>query len=50
MRFKLRKCVVCGSYTLMNEHCGAATKFAHPARWSPSDKWARYRRIARGLA
>ncbi|MEM3030563.1 MAG: nucleolar RNA-binding Nop10p family protein [Candidatus Micrarchaeia archaeon] len=50
MRFKLRKCMVCGNYTLGNEHCGAPTKLAHPARWSLADKWARYRRIAKGLA
>jgi len=39
------KCLKCGRYTL-NEKCpddGSATMMAHPARFSPDDRYARYR-------
>jgi H/ACA ribonucleoprotein complex subunit 3 len=39
------KCVECGKYTI-NEtcpSCGGKTVTVHPARFSPDDKYARYR-------
>ncbi len=45
MRFQLRKCPECKSYTLKNkcEKCNQATKSVHPAKFSPDDKYLRYR-------
>ena len=43
----MRKCGVCGKYTLQESHCGQATKNPHPARFSIDDKYAKYRRQAR---
>jgi len=43
----LRKCSLCGRYTLSEKacpECGGKTKNAHPARYSPEDKWGKYRR------
>ncbi|HYB76379.1 MAG TPA: RNA-protein complex protein Nop10 [Nitrososphaerales archaeon] len=39
------KCVSCGRYTLEDKCplCGAATVTVHPARFSPDDRYARYR-------
>lgn len=42
----MRRCLACGVYTLKRQcsRCGGAdTKSAHPARFSPDDKYARYR-------
>ncbi|CAI9831713.1 MAG: RNA-protein complex protein Nop10 [Nitrosopumilus sp.] len=45
MRFQLRRCRGCGAYTLKKEcpECGGETKSAHPAKFSPDDKYMRYR-------
>ena len=45
MRFQLRKCSKCGAYTLkMNcPKCNEETKSAHPAKFSPDDKYMKYR-------
>jgi len=45
MRFQLRKCVKCEKYTLKMEchYCKGETKLAHPAKFSPDDKYMRYR-------
>ncbi len=42
----LRRCRTCRSYTLLGTcpHCGAATGTPHPARFSPQDPYAKYRR------
>jgi H/ACA ribonucleoprotein complex subunit 3 len=42
----LRRCVACRRYSLRAScpACGAATSSPHPARYSPQDRWARYRR------
>jgi H/ACA ribonucleoprotein complex subunit 3 len=39
------KCVDCGKYTLSDQcpSCGGRTVTVHPARYSPDDKYARYR-------
>ncbi len=43
----LRVCRACGRYTLRAEcpGCGAATRTPHPARFSPSDRYGKYRRL-----
>ena len=45
MRFQLRKCPECKSYTLKNkcEKCNESTKSVHTAKFSPDDKYLRYR-------
>jgi len=39
------KCVQCGRYTLAERcpSCGGKASTAHPARYSPDDRYARYR-------
>ena len=41
----MRRCLSCGRYTLRPQcpGCGGDTRSAHPARFSPDDKYARYR-------
>ncbi len=42
----LRKCVKCGRYTLDQEKCpvcGAPVRTPHPPKFSPDDRFARYR-------
>lgn len=41
----MRRCASCGRYTLKERctGCGAATERAHPAKFSPDDKYMRYR-------
>jgi H/ACA ribonucleoprotein complex subunit 3 len=41
----LLKCPRCHGYTLKDScpSCGAATIVAHPAKYSPDDKYAKYR-------
>ncbi len=45
MRFQLRKCAECGAYTLKEicKKCDQTTKSVHPAKFSPDDKYLRYR-------
>lgn len=45
MRFLLRKCSKCNHYTLKEKcpKCGEETISAHPAKFSPDDKYMRYR-------
>ena len=45
MRFQLRKCPKCKSYTLKDEckKCEESTKSVNPAKFSPDDKYLRYR-------
>jgi len=42
----LKKCRECGAYTMRGEcpACGVKTFTAHPAKYAPHDKYARYRR------
>ncbi|MBI3860158.1 MAG: RNA-protein complex protein Nop10 [Thaumarchaeota archaeon] len=45
MKGLILKCTVCGRYTL-GEKCpddGGQTTTVHPARFSPDDRYARYR-------
>jgi H/ACA ribonucleoprotein complex subunit 3 len=45
MKTLILKCTSCGSYTLSVKclKCGSGTIPVHPARFSPDDKYARYR-------
>ena len=52
MVWLLRKCVKCGKYTLNHESCpicGGNLRIPHPAKFSPEDRYAKYRRAMRGL-
>ncbi|HEV2231391.1 MAG TPA: RNA-protein complex protein Nop10 [Thermoplasmata archaeon] len=42
----LKVCRDCSRYTLRPTcpACGSATRSPHPARFSPEDRWAKYRR------
>jgi H/ACA ribonucleoprotein complex subunit 3 len=45
LRFRMRKCPKCGVYTLQErcKKCGGETVLAHPAKFSPDDKYALYK-------
>jgi len=46
MVWLLRKCEQCKKYTLNQEkcpYCGGKVRIPHPARFSPQDKYAKYR-------
>ena len=45
MKFQLRRCPGCRRYTMGRQcpGCGGDTRPAHPARFSPDDRYARYR-------
>lgn len=49
MRFQMRRCHDCYEYTLRQEcpGCGGDAALAHPAKFSPDDKYRRYRLAAR---
>jgi len=47
MVWLLRKCTQCNKYTLNQEkcpYCGGKVRIPHPAKFSPQDKYAKYRR------
>ena len=46
MPAELRRCRSCRAYTLKEvcPHCGGPTGTPHPARFSPEDRYAKYRR------
>lgn len=48
MRFKIRKCRKCSRYTLKEKCpvCDESTISAHPAKFSPDDKYAILKAIA----
>ncbi|MCX6778058.1 MAG: RNA-protein complex protein Nop10 [Candidatus Micrarchaeota archaeon] len=46
---KIMRCRVCGKYTMRETCCGEKTASAHPPKFSPEDKYAHYRRIAKGI-
>jgi len=50
MKWLMRKCVNCGRYTLRQDRCpicGSEVRVPHPPRFSPEDKYVRYRLKAR---
>ncbi len=43
----MKKCVVCGKYTIKQgscPYCGGEIASPHPPKFSPEDKYAKYRR------
>ena len=49
MTGRIRRCPVDRTYTLLPTcpTCGAPTETAHPAHFSPGDKYGKYRRMVR---
>ncbi len=47
MKLKTRKCKSCGEYTLQDvcPHCGGDVGVIYPAKYSPEDKYGKYRRM-----
>jgi H/ACA ribonucleoprotein complex subunit 3 len=46
MAWLLRKCTRCGTYTLRKDvcpRCGGIVHVPHPAKFSPTDKYLKYR-------
>ena len=45
LRFQMRKCTKCNQYTLKEKciKCNEETISAHPAKFSPDDKYMKYR-------
>jgi len=46
MVWLLRKCKKCGSYTLKKDkcpYCGGKVSVPHPPKFSPDDKYLKYR-------
>lgn len=45
MKFQLRRCQKCNRYTLKEtcDVCKSDTSSVHPAKFSPDDKYMRYR-------
>ena len=45
---RLLRCPRCAAYTLQETHsCGALSVPPQPAKWSPEDRYGKYRRDAR---
>ena len=40
-------CLECREYTMKEEHCGKKTSSVKPPKYSPEDKYAKYRRKAK---
>ena len=52
MVWVLRKCVKCKKYTIKHDdcpYCKGKLRTPHPAKFSPEDRYAKYRRAMRGL-
>ena len=50
MGWLLRKCEKCGKYTLKKNdcpYCRGNVRIPHPAKFSPDDKYLKYRMAAR---
>lgn len=43
MAKSILKCIVCGNFTMKEEHCGQKTINPKPAKYSPEDKYQEYR-------
>ncbi|MGC9210469.1 MAG: RNA-protein complex protein Nop10 [Acidilobus sp.] len=46
MQWLLRRCAACGRYTLEKDrcpYCGGPLRVPHPPRFSPDDKYVKYR-------
>jgi H/ACA ribonucleoprotein complex subunit 3 len=45
----IKKCTLCDTYTISDKcGCGGAVRTAHPPKFSLGDKYAKYRRMAKG--
>jgi len=51
MKVKILQCTKCREYSLKRKcvKCGADCLSNKPARYSPEDRWGKYRRMAKGL-
>ncbi|MBI4154625.1 RNA-protein complex protein Nop10 [Candidatus Woesearchaeota archaeon] len=51
MKIEIRKCPKCLEYTLKSlcEKCKSVTITIKPAKYSPEDRYGRYRRLAKKL-
>ncbi|HDJ04400.1 RNA-protein complex protein Nop10 [Candidatus Bathyarchaeota archaeon] len=52
MVWLMRRCVDCGRYTLKKDscpYCGGKLRIPHPAKFSPDDKYAKYRVAMRNI-
>ncbi|ABU81946.1 RNA-protein complex protein Nop10 [Ignicoccus hospitalis] len=49
MKFLMKKCVRCGRYTFKDvcPVCNGQTTVPHPPRFSPEDKYVKYRVLAK---
>ncbi len=47
MKMKMKKCRSCGEYTLKDKcpYCDGEVGVIYPAKYSPEDKYGKYRRI-----
>jgi H/ACA ribonucleoprotein complex subunit 3 len=46
MKLKMKKCKSCGEYTLTETcPCGGEVGVIYPPKYSPEDKYGKYRRI-----
>jgi len=52
MKMKIRKCKSCHRYTLQDSCplCGGEIRVVFPAKYSPEDKYGKYRRILKQQA
>lgn len=53
MPWLLRKCTSCGVYTLHKDkcpYCGGEVRVPHPPKFSPEDRYGRYRRLMKKLS
>ena len=52
MKFLMRRCPNCGRYTFKEvcPVCGSKTVVPHPPRFSPEDKFVKYRVMAKMMA
>ncbi len=44
MKSYIKKCGICGQYTLEDMHCNEKTASVGALKFSPQDKYAKYRR------
>ena len=51
MKVEILQCVKCKEYSLKKtcQKCGGSCLSNKPAKYSPLDKWGKYRRMAKGL-
>jgi len=52
MVWLMRKCSECGRYTLRKDKCpfcGGSVHIPHPAKFSPDDKYAKYKGLMRSF-